>query len=64
MARKRSIGGPKVNTSVQLDPEIKIQSQRMAERRGETFSDFVRRAVAEAIARELPDCNHRNGLAG
>ena len=44
-----------IRTQISFDAELFAQAQASAKRRGISFAELCRRAVAEVIARESPD---------
>ena len=42
----------RIGASFAIEPELRDKSEELAHQRGESFSAFVRRAIAEAVMRE------------
>ena len=58
---KRGERTPKVYASFGIEPELRDLVDVAAFKRRECFSEFVRRALAEAVARELPQSQQPAG---
>ena len=61
MARRKgqpNVRTPRVYASFGVEPELRDLADIAASKRGECFSELVRRAIAELVAREVPQSQH------